>query len=759
MTRAALISVSDKTGVTDFAKALADLGYKILSTGGTAKALATAGIEVVEVADYTRFPEMMEGRVKTLHPKVHGGILYRRDSHEHVQALESMDGWSIDVVCVNLYPFEEVSARSDDFAELIENIDIGGPSMIRSAAKNHAFVTVVVGPEDYEAVILALRSEDESAIQEQRRQLALKAFYRTSRYDEAIFAKLVGLDWDRGRPRPHDASGTDALTPKQLKSKGHHSRGYLHNFDAGNVYQFITFRLGDSLPADVVSAWKKELAFNESSQSDSEAARALREKVEAYEDAGHGECHLSNPKIAKVIQNSLLHGDGTKYRLVSWCIMPNHVHVLIRTFEGHPLPEVVKNWKSFTAHEANKILDRKGSFWSPDYFDRFVRNEGHYSDVIHYIRQNPVKAGLVSRAEDWQWGDVFFNHADGDVRDPEVSADEDVRGPKVDADETSAVPAVNLPYKKLRYGENPHQIGYLLRDTGPGTAGTLAHAEFLSGKELSYNNYLDSDAALRLVREFERPTATIIKHLTPCGVATRETLSEAYAVALSCDPVSAYGGIVAVNREIDLQTAEAMSEKGSFLEVVIAPSYSNDAVHALTTRRPWGKNVRLLCTGNREQGTGNGSSSMQIRSIDGGRLMQSVDAAVYADGSPEVVVGAAPSEEDARAIHFAWLCVKYVKSNAIVLAKDERLLASCGGQTSRVDAVKIALERAKDEAQGAVLASDAFFPFADSIELAASAGVKFVIQPGGSKRDDEVREACEKHGITMLFTGMRHFLH
>jgi phosphoribosylaminoimidazolecarboxamide formyltransferase / IMP cyclohydrolase len=517
----ALLSVSDKTGLVPLARALGARGVALVSTGGTARALAEAGIEVADVASVTGFPEMLDGRVKTLHPAVHGGILARRDRPEHEAAIASHGIRPIDLVVVNLYPFAATVARGAPFAECIENIDIGGPSLIRAAAKNHDFVTVVTEPADYEPVLAEMAAHQGATTVPLRRRLAAKAFAHTAAYDAAI------------------------------------------------------------------AGWFAREA-------------------------------------------------------------------------GEPFPETL-------------VLSAK-------------------------------RAQL------------------------------------------------------LRYGENPHQQAALyLAGAGRGSA---AAAHQVQGKELSYNNLNDTDAAWALVTEFAEPAVAIIKHANPCGVAVASDLSTAYSKALACDPVSAFGGIVAVNRTLDGKAAEAMAKL--FLEVLIAPAISDEAAAVLAKKSA----LRVLVTDGmpdpREAG-------MTLRSLIGGYLLQTADTGRVAAGELKVVTQRAPSNAETRDLLFAFTVAKHVKSNAIVYAKDGATVGIGAGQMSRVDAARIAAQKAEDAARaagaaepatrGSVAASDAFFPFADGLEATIAAGSRAVIQPGGSIRDNDVIAAADRAGIAMVFTGMRHFRH
>lgn len=513
----ALVSVSDKRGVIELCKKLAQNGIEILSTGGTAKALRGAGIPVVDVADYTGSPEVMDGRVKTLHPRVHGGILMRDTIGDRTQLTE-LGGRAIDLVVVNLYPFEATLAREAPHDEMIENIDIGGPSMIRSAAKNHARVTVVVDPDDYTGVCDSLEAEGEIDASE-RARLAAKAFAHTAAYDGAIAGYLTSIGKDGSRA---EYPGT------------------------------LTFTL-----------------------------------EKAYD---------------------------------------------------------------------------------------------------------------------------------------------------------------------LRYGENPHQTGafYVDRDA---KSGALARAESLGagGKELSFNNLVDCDAALEAVREFDEPAVVVVKHTNPCGVATRASLEEAYIAARQADALSAFGGIVALNRPVDEATARRLAE--TFLECVVAPSFEPLALEILRAK----KNLRLLATGAWLRAD---ERAVSAKKIDGGFVVQARDATAASElRDSEIVTRRAPTKEEDASLDFAWRVCKHVKSNAIVLARELTTVGVGAGQMSRVVSVEIAVKKAGESARGSVLASDAFFPFPDGVEAAAAAGITAIIQPGGSVKDADVIAAADAHGIAMRFTGVRHFRH
>lgn len=498
----ALISVSDKTGIIDFARELKNFGVEIISTGGTAKSLREAGIDVRDISDVTGFPEMMDGRVKTLHPRVHGGLLALRDNAEHVAAMDQHGIEPIDMVVVNLYPFAQTIAREGvTREEAIEQIDIGGPAMIRSAAKNARDVAVVVSSSQYAILIDELKQNDGALSLSTRERLAHEAFSQTANYDSIVSSYLSG----------------------------------------SSLALFLT-----------------------------------------------------------------------------------------------------------------KAAD-------------------------------------------------------------------------------------------LRYGENPHQQASLYRTSD---RGGVTNAELLSGKEMSFNNYVDADAAWQLVCDFEATTCAIIKHTNPAGVGQGETVAEAYQKALATDPVSAFGGIVAINRPVDADAAREITK--IFTEVVIAPGYDSAALEILQAK----KNLRVL-----RMDSVSLTDELQFKQISGGMLVQTPDNHQLHESDLKVVTTRQPTEEEIRALLFAWTVCKHTKSNAIVYARDGQTVGVGAGQMSRVDSVRIGAARAQLPVAGSVLASDAFFPFRDGLDEAARNGITAVIQPGGSVRDDEVIAAANEHGLAMVFTGVRHFKH
>jgi phosphoribosylaminoimidazolecarboxamide formyltransferase/IMP cyclohydrolase len=511
--RRALLSVSDKRGIADFGRGLAELGVEIVSTGGTARELQESGVEVRPIEDFTGFPEIMDGRVKTLHPRLYAGLLAVRSDARHVQAAEEHGIEYVDLVCVNLYPFERTAARREvGEAEVIEDIDIGGPAMIRAAAKNHAFTAVVVSPESYDAVLDELREADGTLSLPTRRWLAAEAFSYTARYDAAI------------------------------------ARWFLEG--------------GEGFPGLLVRAWEK-------------------------------------------------------------------------------------------------VTD-------------------------------------------------------------------------------------------LRYGENPHQRAAYYAQVGA-RRHVLSQVQQHHGKEISYNNILDLDTARAIAAEFGDPTCAIVKHNNPCGVAVGSDAAEAYARAYACDPVSAFGGVIALNRRVDAATAQALSEQ--FVEVLFAPGY-DDAALELLARKP---NVRILEDTERRLA---GTDEPRVTQVDGGLLVQDADVIVPDRDAMEVATRRSPTDAELDDLLFAWVVARYTKSNAIVLARGRATVGIGAGQMSRVDSVRIAVDKARAESlDGAVMASDAFFPFADGPALAIEAGVTAIIQPGGSVRDDEVVAAADDAGAAMVLTRRRHFRH
>jgi phosphoribosylaminoimidazolecarboxamide formyltransferase/IMP cyclohydrolase len=524
--RRALLSVSDKRGLIDLARALGERGVHLLASGGTRAAIAGAGLTVTEVSDYTGQAEILGGRVKTLHPRLHGGILARRDNADDLATIAQQGIEPIDLVVVNLYPFEATIARAGvSYEEAVENIDIGGPSLIRGAAKNHAHVAVLVEPEQYLALIEQLRDHGGTTLGF-RKELARRVFEKSAAYDAAIAAYLAGATQD------------------------------------------------------------------------------------------------------------------------------------------------------------NRVT-------------------GRYPETLVLSFQRRAS---------------------------------------------------------LRYGENPHQDAAFYVE--PGTTGpNLATAKVLHGKELSYNNLLDLDSALRLIRQFAQPAATILKHNNPCGAAEAETLAEAFELAYEGDPVSAFGGIVGMNRPVDRATAELLCKPGRFIEAVLAPGYDPDAFTLLTTKPTWRNSVRLLTLDASIGPETLPPTGFDLRRVEGGLLVQDWDATEPDPASGTVATRRSPTAEERLSLEFAWRVCQAVRSNAIVLARGRKIVGVGAGQMSRLDSVRIAVEKAGEQARGAVLASDAFFPFRDGPDLAARAGVTAIIQPGGSKRDDETVAACNEHGLAMILTGRRHFRH
>lgn len=507
----ALISVSDKNGITEFAKELVSLGYELISTGGTKKALQEQGIPVLSVSDVTGFPEILEGRVKTLNPFIHGGLLAKQDDANHQQQLDEHGIQAIQLVCVNLYPFQQTIAKPDvTVADAIENIDIGGPTMLRASAKNHQYVTVVVDPADYQTVIDELKAEGVTKF-ETRRKLAAKVFRHTAAYDALIAEYMTTLAQEE--------------TPETLT-------------------------------------------------------------------------------------------------------------------------------------------------------------------VTYELKQT------------------------------------------------------------LRYGENPHQKAAFYKKP-LGSTFSIANAVQLHGKELSYNNINDADAALQIVKEFSEPAAVAVKHMNPCGVGTGETGYEAFTKAFAADPVSIFGGIIAFNREVDAETATKLHE--IFLEIIIAPSFSEEALTILTGK----KNLRLLTIPFDEAK----KPEFKMTTIEGGLLVQEQDRFTLEDANVTVATKRQPTDAEWEALKLGWKVVKHVKSNAIVVTAEDMTIGIGAGQMNRVGAAEIALKQAGSKAEGAALASDAFFPMDDTVEAAAKAGITAIIQPGGSIRDADSIKKADEYGIAMVFTGVRHFKH
>jgi len=517
----ALISVTDKSGVAEFASELAKMGVDIVSTGGTARVIREAGVEVKDISEITGFPEMMDGRVKTLHPLVHGGLLNVRDNADHRKAMEENNIEDIDLVCVNLYRFEQTVAKPDvDIDEAIENIDIGGPSMLRSAAKNWKYVTVVTDPADYEVVLAEMKASGGETTTETRKRLAARVFAVTAHYDSAIADYLEG-----------------------------------------------------------------ELAAGE------EFAPTLRLELDCRQ--------------------------------------------------------------------------------------------------------------------------------------------------------------------VLRYGENPHQTAAFYVDATVAEP-SVSTARQLSGKDLSFNNIIDINAALEIVKDFADPAISVIKHTNPCGAATGSDLVEVYKAAYAGDPVSAFGSIVGVNRPVTPELADEIASPDRFVEAIIAPSFDKEAVKVLQTKPKWGKNVRLLEVG--EMGSAR-DAEYDMKRVVGGLVLQGRDTVADEFADLKTATKREPSAQELADLKFGWIICKHVKSNAVVLAKDGALLGAGAGQMSRVDSAMIAVRKAGERAKGSVVASDAFFPFPDALMVCADAGATAAIQPGGAKNDPVVIEAADDRDLAMVLTGMRHFKH
>tara|TARA_R110002095_G_scaffold86924_4_gene75684 strand:+ start:925 stop:2508 length:1584 start_codon:yes stop_codon:yes gene_type:complete len=521
--RRALVSVSDKSGLDVFVKGLAESGFEFVSTGGTRRYLEEQGVNVIDISEYTGFPEIMDGRVKTLHPKVHGAILGRPDLDSDAAAIKEFEIIPFELVICNLYPFEETIAKPNvSLSEAIEQIDIGGPSMVRSAAKNHAYVGVVTSQDQYSRVLEAFQAGPLSP--EFRLELSAAAFEMTACYDRAVANYMASV-----------------------------------------------------------------------------------------------------------------------------------------------LP-------------------------------------GQQGEDSRFAQQ--ISINLVRRDQ-------------------------------------------------LRYGENPHQNAAFYVEKHP-PAASVALAEQLNGKELSYNNFLDLDAALQIASDFEKPAAVVIKHTNPCGCATADSLVDAFEKAYAGDPVSAFGSIMSFNRPVDRKTAEKLCEPNRFIEAIIAPGFDPDAFELLTTKPKWKKNVRLMkCP----MMVPSAIASLDYRRVSGGLLVQEKDELRDDAAEWKVVTSREPTSQELNDLSFGWLVCRHVKSNAIILAKDEMLLGAGAGQMSRLDSSFIAAYKAGERSKGAIVASDAFFPFRDGIDEAAKAGVTAIIQPGGSVRDEEVIEACNEHQIAMIFTSRRHFKH
>jgi AICAR transformylase/IMP cyclohydrolase PurH len=723
--RRALLSVSDKTGLADFARALhEEFKVELISTGGTARFLRDLGLPVTDVAQVTGFPEMMDGRVKTLHPKIHGGLLALRDHPDHLQSMREHGIQPIDLVCINLYPFKQTIERPGvTFDEAIENIDIGGPSMIRSAAKNHRFVLVVTSPERYDKVLGDLRQHAGSSCGKHRLKQAQRAFAHTAEYDALIARYLadaiapspaasttarsetanrwVGLEI--GATTPEAAELSEGEQKAEAPFRAPLMRRLIDT--SGNLQAF----LNDLLTTQAVVVAGTEAAAFSIKRTGQGAAEW------EFQSVAHIRPDASSPEVGQAAL-------GAFRDLIRTCVEQNRDGA-IQVAEG-------------------------SAKWDPQFcLVTLLRSGGDAVAASAVICRAPSVELARRRLTSMQLVAGYFDIYAMRNR-PEISAA---------ADPLPEILGFSLIKRQaLRYGENPHQRGALYIDRQPKEA-SVAFATQVHGKELSYINLLDADAALSAVTELDGPAACVVKHATPCGFATAADLPTAFRKAYEGDPLAAFGGIVALNRPVDLPTAEAITSIDKLLEVIVAPSYDPAALELLKTR--W-KNVRLLEVGPVATLDQPDRNELMLHKIVGGYLVQERDLAGWDPSTLKVVTKRQPTEQELADLRVAWLACKHVKSNAIVIARDGMMLGSGAGQQDRVNACRIAVAKAGQErAKGAVAASDAFFPFPDGPTILLDAGITAIIHPGGSVRDRESIALADQRGAAMVLTGERHFKH
>ncbi len=738
--RRALISVSDKTGLKEFASALVnEFHVELISTGGTAKFLRDAGLPVKDVSEVTGFPEMMDGRVKTLHPKIHGGLLALRDNPEHVAAMKAHDIQPIDLVCINLYPFAETIAKPGvTFDEAIENIDIGGPSMIRSAAKNHRFVLVVTSPDRYEKVLGDLREHKGSCCGKHRLKQAQRAFAHTAEYDgkiadyltdeidrKALVTGSTGSGPARFAGSPHGgriALATEALPAQDRGSPPPASRNKL-------VQRLLS--AGSNLPAfvaDLITTQAVVVAGTEA------AAFLLEPGVNAEEPNLRTIAHIRPDKSGEEIRQQAILAFK---EIVTPCIQQNKNGAIM--IEGSATKDELAGPQFCLV----TLLSDEGNVVAVSAVITRARNQDLAQQRLMSME---LVAGYFDLFTLRKRTETFQQIAAENWEMPQVLSEQ----------QGTALPKklkIKLAKQQdLRYGENPHQKAALYVAGRPQEA-SVAFAKQLHGKELSYINLLDADGALSAVKEFDQPAACIVKHTTPCGCAVADDLPTAFQRAYDGDPLAAFGGIVALNRDVDLATATAITSIKHLLEVIVAPTFAPDALEMLRSR--W-KNVRLLEVGPVKEFD---RDELNLHKIVGGYLVQQRDLVGIDESHWKIVSNRKPSDEEMADLKFAWLVCKHVKSNAIVVAKDRMLLGAGAGQMDRPSAARLAIAKAGERVRQAVAASDAFFPFPDGPQLLLDAGVTAIIQPGGAMKDQETIDVVNRLGAAMVFTSQRHFKH
>lgn len=753
----ALIAVYDKTGIAEFARALVDeFGIEIISTGGTAKHLKDAGIPVTMVEEVTGFPEMLDGRVKTLHPKIHAGILADRDNPEHMRQLAEHGIKPIDMVVVNLYPFEKTVADPNcTMEQAIEMIDIGGPCMLRAAAKNHKHVATVCSPGQYNWIVdfVLSRNADASMIASLYKTLATTSFDVSSGYDSFIvqwFASTIGL-----RPRRSILRTLDVADTRYGENP--HQMGNLHAVD-----EQFGLALFPSEPDEMDSSLV-DCSFN--NFVDADAALALcSELTQAREKLWHrllvGEVkkkarqfpsirkqletrrnlpHIQRPGATyfltfrklqgqlapedrDLVMQSCLYADGKQYCLHAAVVMPDHVHLLISPLESHPgeyyqLAEIMRGIKGASARRVNERAKTTGSIWQDETFDRIIRDESEFFEKLQYIMANPRTAGIET----------------------------------------------GVAYPWCVYEKDP---GWIKADSAAGI--DLAHELAVDSMEHRDWHRLRVGATIQGV-----PVCLFIKHTNACGVGVADDPIEAYRRAYLGDVNAAMGGILAVNYSVNAEFAEAVMHSldrwgkaagagAFFVEVWLAPSFDEDAVKVIRSAKKWGENVRLLAVG--DMSAAPDPDALEYKTIAGGMLVQTRDNLGLNEDQWKVVTKRKPTESEMSDLRLSWLIAKHTKSNAISICKDGMLIGNGAGQMSRVMSCRIATWLAKENGHaeklaGSAAASDAFFPFRDGPDILMDAGVTALIQPGGSKRDEDTIKACDERGVAMIFTGTRHFKH
>lgn len=789
--RRALIAVYDKTGIIEFARALVDeFGVEIISTGGTAKHLKDAGIPVTMVETVTGFPEMLDGRVKTLHPHIHAGILADRDNPEHMRQLAEHGIQPIDMVVVNLYPFEKTIADPNcKFEDAIEMIDIGGPCLLRAAAKNHRHVMLLHDRRWYASTLDFLRGPQNHNVQARRQWIAEQAaavFWRVSKYDATVSSwlgsrpELGDYVFERRALHLEDLGeelryGENPIQNAQVlgfgdepsrlsrvpPSAGNQQLSYNNFVDAdaalGLCAELTRARLDTRKPTETGSAKLRfapgmsKLRFDKPESRSASNTRGIVDEVFTRRKLPHWQRQgaifwvtftsavgeLSNDE-RDIVLNSIRHWDGTRIDLIAAVVMPDHAHLLLEPLplkDGpgtDDLSAILQSIKAFTGREISQGRGGDKQVWVRESFDRWIRSDDDLLEKYRYIANNPVKEGLAESPEKYRW---WYG--------------KDVLGIGL------GVPVAPGPEQKI--GEKSR-----LRQAIENSA--VASQE----NEADLRNPLNNKAELCSPR-----ACVFIKHTNACGVGIGADGAEAYRTAYMGDPNAAMGGVLAVNFDVTKDFAEVVMETydrfgkaagagGFFVEVWVAPSFDDEAVGVIRTRKKWGANVRLLAVG--DMASEPDPKALEYKTIAGGMLVQTPDLLGLNEEQWKVVTKRAPTESEMQDLRLAWLVAKHTKSNAISICKDGMLIGNGAGQMSRVMSCRIATWLAKENGHaeklaGSVAASDAFFPFRDGPDILMDAGVTALIQPGGSKRDEETIAACDERGVAMIFTGTRHFKH